>query len=101
MTTYNSTDFDPPAPVASVTLVNEATDQTVSGVLMQLDTGADVSLIPREIADQLDLELSETQYELLSFHGTRSSTAAVQLKMQFGRYTFRGKYLPLNTICLS
>ena len=63
---------------------------------MQLDTGADVSLVPQETANQLDLKLSETQYELLSFDGTRSTAAAVQLSMQFGRYTFRGKYLLID-----
>ena len=96
MTAYNSTQFDPPAPVASVTLINERTEASLSGILMQLDTGADVTLIPQEAVPQLGLTLSETQYELISFDGRRSQTASVQLKMQFGRYTFRGKYLLID-----
>lgn len=66
MTAYNSTQFDPPAPVASVTLINDVTEATLPAVLMQLDTGADVTLIPQEAARQLDLAVSETQYELMS-----------------------------------
>jgi hypothetical protein len=96
MTAYNSTHFDPPAPVASVSLINEVTGESLSDILMQLDTRADVTLIPQEAARLLDLALSETQYELISFDGTRSTTAAVQLKMQLGRYTFRGKYLLID-----
>lgn len=96
MTAYNSTQFDPPAPVASVTLINDVTEATLPAVLMQLDTGADVTLIPQEAARQLDLAVSETQYELMSFDGTRSTVASTQLKMQFGRYTFRGKYLLID-----
>ena len=96
MTAYNSTEFDPPAPVASVTLINEVTNATLPGVQMQLDTGADVTLIPQDAAGQLGLAISETEYELIGFDGSRSTAAAVRLNMQFGRYTFRGKYLLID-----
>ena len=93
MTAYNSVDFEPPAPIALVTLIADTTGKNLPGITMQLDTGADVTLIPQAAIRQLGLGPSETQYELIGFDGTRSMAGAVQLKMKFGRYTFRGTYL--------
>lgn len=53
MTAYNSIDFDPPAPV--VTLRNETTGAEWLNVPMQLDTGADVTLVPQTAVNKLDL----------------------------------------------
>jgi hypothetical protein len=47
MTPYDGVRFDPPAPVALVTVTSEPLGVEVHGVPMLLDTGADVSLLPR------------------------------------------------------
>lgn len=93
MIAYNATEFEPPAPIALVTLVNERNNMAVSGVMMQLDTGADVTLIPDIVVPQLDLDQLNTTYELVGFDGSRSLTSAVHLRMQFDRYAIRGNYL--------
>lgn len=97
MTAYNSTDFDPPAPVAYVTLRNETTGAEWTNVPMQLDTGADVTLVPQAAVDKLGLTIiTDVQYELVGFDGSASFAVAAQLKLVFGRGTFRGRYLLID-----
>jgi len=47
MPSYDASHFDPPAPVARVTLRHPHNGAMVSDVLLLLDTGADVTLLPR------------------------------------------------------
>ena len=47
MPNYESTSFVPPAPVASVTVRNIETGRMIDSVPLLLDTGADVTLLPR------------------------------------------------------
>ena len=51
MPAYESESFDPPAPLARAVVAGAG--QTIADVRMLLDTGADVSVIPRAIAEQL------------------------------------------------
>lgn len=97
MTAYNATDFDPPAPVAYVTLRNEATGAEWSDVPMQLDTGADVTLVPQAAVNKLGLTIiPDMQYELVGFEGSASLAVATELKLLFGRGIFSGRYLLLD-----
>jgi predicted aspartyl protease len=56
MPKYDAENFDPPAPVAHVTLRNPATGASVSNVPMVIDTGADVTLVPRNSVDRLGID---------------------------------------------
>ena len=56
MSSYDATDCDPPAPVAQVTLRNVDSGETVADVLLLLDTGADVTLLPRDTIEQLGVQ---------------------------------------------
>ena len=47
MPEYDATYFDPPAPVAYVTLRNPATGDILPDIPMLMDTGADATLLPR------------------------------------------------------
>jgi hypothetical protein len=86
--------FDPPAPVASVTLRNPHSGATVSDVQLLLDTGADVTLLPRMAVERLGVPLLvNEQYELLGFDGSRSVARVVMLDVLFLRRAFRGRYL--------
>ena len=50
---YDSSGMPPPAPVAIVTLRNSSTAALVSDVALLLDTGADVTLLPRAQSNDL------------------------------------------------
>jgi hypothetical protein len=93
MPDYDSTRFSPPAPVALVTLRNPESGAVKAGVAMLLDTGADVTLFPQVVADELGLSYSANSYELLGFDNNSSITPAVRAEMVFIGLTFRGQFL--------
>jgi hypothetical protein len=93
MPDYDSTRFSPPAPVALVTLRNPESGVMKAGVEMLLDTGADVTLLPRGIADELGLSYSAGSYELVGFENRPSVARAVRAEMVFLGLTFRGQFL--------
>jgi hypothetical protein len=94
MPKYDDVLFSPPAPLATVTLRNPGNGWRVNDVPMLLDSGADVTLIPQIIADQLDIGTgADAHYELTGFDGRVSLAAAVRLEMIFLNKVFRGNYL--------
>jgi len=91
---YDAIQFQPPAPLARVTLRNPDTGALWSDVLMLLDSGADVTLIPRVTLDRLEItSIQDRRYELLGFDGNTSFASVVQLELIFCRRTFRGQFL--------
>ena len=94
MTSYDAARFDPPAPVAKVTLRDLEGTGVVPDVLLLLDTGADVTLLPQTAVERLGVApLSDQRYELMAFDGTMSSAPVVALDMVFLNRVFRGRYL--------
>jgi len=97
MTRYDASRFDPPAPVAEVTLRSPDGGRSVSQVLLLLDTGADITLLPRAAVERLGVEpLADVRYELMGFDGTASFAPAVTLDMVFLNRVFRGRYLLID-----
>ncbi len=73
MPTYDGSLFTPPAPLARVTLRNPETRAVVANVPMLLDTGADVTLLPRDSVDRLGIHVDPDEgYELMGFDGSVS-----------------------------
>jgi hypothetical protein len=100
MPDYEASSFDPPAPIANVTLRNPTNGTSVSNVRLLLDSGADVTLLPQAAVSQLSLtESSAAQYELIGFDGSKSHAAAVTLDMLLLRRAFRGQYLVIDNEC--
>jgi len=65
MAKYDAVRFSPPAPVASVELRQPGTTNAVSDVPMLLDTGADITLLPRNYIDRLQISFDPSQiYDL-------------------------------------
>jgi predicted aspartyl protease len=94
MPSYDASDFDPPAPIARVVLRNPQSGTTVSDVSLLLDTGADITLLPRTAVERLGVPLLPDQrYELMSFDGSKSFAPVVMLDLIFLRRAFRGRYL--------
>jgi hypothetical protein len=65
-------------------------------VRLLIDTGADVTLLPRAAVDFIAIERSGTEYELPGFDGARSTAEAVHADLSFLRRTFRGQYLVID-----
>lgn len=98
MPTYDSTQFDPPAPLARVSLRTLSNGNIVTDVPMLIDSGADLTLIPARFIEDLRLEVDQTEnYELEGFDGNRSMAESVQLELVFLRRSFRGRFLLVNS----
>ncbi len=97
MPNCDSKQFQPPAPVAFVTLRKPNTRIQLSDVPMLLDTGADVTLVPRSALASLEITLSsERSFELMGFDGTRSAASAVELDLVFGQRVFQAQFLLID-----
>lgn len=89
--------YYPPAPIVNVKLRNSKTLETIAGVPMLLDTGADITLLPKSFCDEIGVKISETEsLELEGFNQTISITFYVRLDFIFLNKIFRGKFLVYN-----
>lgn len=97
MPMYDTRSFDPPAPIAYVTIRHPQTKASYSNVPMLLDTGADATLIPRQVINYLNVPIvANNEYELMGFDGTISVTPVVKLELVFCERTFRGQFLLID-----
>lgn len=90
---YDSAWFSPPAPLARVVLREPGGGAAMPDVPMLLDTGADVTLIPKSAVDELGLTPDSESYELMAFDGSRSLAQVVRLDSGFLNKTFKGRFL--------
>ena len=61
MPAYDDRLFFPAAPVVQVKLRRALADQIQHEIVMLIDSGADVTLVPKSAVDSLGLELSATK----------------------------------------
>jgi hypothetical protein len=93
MPCYDASIYDPPAPVAIVSLRASAGGSWVRDVRLLIDTGADITLLPRSGVSRLRVVPQSARYELIGFDGSRRTSQAVELDMLFRTMAFRGRYL--------
>jgi hypothetical protein len=94
MPTYDDHFFNPPAPLARVTIRNSQGGKTVSDVPMLIDSGAHVTLIPQQLVILLGASIEpDTGYEVMGFDGRKSIAQVVSLDLIFLRRAFRGRFL--------
>jgi hypothetical protein len=97
MPTYDASHYFPPAPVAHVTLRDINSAAVIPNVILLIDTGADITLLPRSATEKLGLKpLSGQEYQLRGFDGTPRVVEGVELDMIFLRKAFRGRYLLID-----
>jgi len=97
MPKYDAENFDPPAPVAYVILRNPATGVSLSDVPMLIDTGADVTMLPRTYVNELDIEPAEDKaYEVQGFDEQIRLVQMVQLELIFLKRKFSGQFLLID-----
>jgi hypothetical protein len=93
MPAYDDSRFSPAAPVVRAILRNPQSGATLSDVLMLIDSGADITLLPKGVVVSLGIEALGTSYELMGFDGAKSTAEAVRADLLFLRKTFRGQFL--------
>jgi hypothetical protein len=97
MTAYDGGIFDPPAPLAKVTIRHPSTSATVSDVPMLIDTDADVTLLPLAFVERLGVGgVSHGSYELRGFDGNVSVARAADVDLIFLRRAFKGRFLLID-----
>lgn len=97
MSEYDSENFDPPAPVAHVTLRNPATGDVLTNIPMLIDTGADVTLVPSEAVEKLGIKTEENKaFEVQGYNGETTNLKSARLDLLFLNKTFKGEYLLTN-----
>ena len=97
MPKYDTENFDPPAPVAYVSLRDPATGASLSDVPMLMDTGADVSLLPRSYIEQLGTEpAADVVYEIQGFDGESKPANVIELELIFLGKKFSGQFLLID-----
>ncbi len=84
-----------PAPTARVTFacVGAGPDGTRVESQMLVDTGADVSLIPPAIVDEINASPTGRTMEVVSFDGHKSARPIVAASMHLGRYKINAEFL--------
>ncbi len=97
MPAYDANRFNPPAPLARIILRDQKSGTSLSDVLMLIDTGADVTLVPQVAVNQLGISVDPTQgYELMGFDGNISVAQIVELDLIFLKRAFRGRVLIID-----
>jgi predicted aspartyl protease len=97
MPSYDAVQHEPAAPVARVMLRNPDNTAIVADYVLLMDTGADVTLLPLVVAEQLGVPMvADVQYELAAFDGTKSLVSVALIDMVFLNRVYRGRYLLVN-----
>lgn len=93
MPRYDDRLFAPPAAVLNARLRNPQNDAIIPDVLLLIDSGADVTLLPLGAVNAAELEQTGASYELLAFDGRSSAAVAVRAELLMLGRTFRGQFL--------
>src|SRR6185437_14068090 len=94
MTAYDFRLFDPPAPIAAVTIRNRSSGQEIRDVPMLLDTGADVTLLPQGFVERIGISIDSTNScALKGYDGSESTATVVQAELVFMSRVFRGQFV--------
>jgi predicted aspartyl protease len=91
---YDDRNYQPPASVVSLTLRTlDPQNPITTTVLALIDTGADVTLLPRRAVEQLGLTpQTDESVKLAWFDGSLHSADSVELEAAFQGGRFRGRY---------
>ena len=83
MPAYDDRLFSPAAAVVPVTLRGLHSIKIQSEILMLIDSGADVTLVPKSAVDSLELERSDRRFELVAFDGSKSESEEIHAELTF------------------
>jgi hypothetical protein len=81
-------------------LRNPATHETVTDVRMQIDTGSDLTLVPKSAVDRLGMSASRIgAYELAGFDGRTSTADVLAADLLFLGHSFHGEFVLTDEDC--
>jgi hypothetical protein len=102
MVVYDSDLFDPPAPLAHITLRAIQTRKIIPDGPMLIDSGSDLTLIPETLIAELGPNLdSDKRVELQGFDGRVTVARSVELDLIFLGVTFRGRLAVVDSpVCV-
>ncbi len=63
---------------------------------MLVDTGADLTLVPKVVVDALQLAPTEGRVELGDYDGSPAEAPIVRLVLLFAGRTYRGEYVSID-----
>jgi predicted aspartyl protease len=87
MFTY-STNFEPAAPCLDVTISHPENQESQRIVFTQVDTGADITVIPRDIAIALNLPRAG-EINIEGYDEVQSRVVLYFARLNIGRFSFR------------
>jgi predicted aspartyl protease len=97
MPEYDAENYNPPAPVAYVTLRNPATGDVLTSVPMLIDTGADATLVPSEVVEKLGISVeANNAFEVQGFSGDINYLKSARLELLLLNKAFKGEYLLID-----
>jgi hypothetical protein len=96
MTAYDGERYSPAAAVATVSVRNPDSGATINEVSMLLDSGADISALPKGAVGKLALAFTDSAYEVMAYDNTVRTCRTVRAEVVFMRGRFKGKFVVLE-----
>jgi hypothetical protein len=96
MPAYDGERYSPPAAVAHVTVRNLESGASIDEVSMVLDSGADISALPRAVVESLRLPQGDRTYDVMAYDNSVRSCQAVRAELTFMRGRFGGQFVVLD-----
>lgn len=96
MPAYDRVRFSPAAAVTTVAVRNLDTGATLDNISMLLDSGADISALPKSVVDALSLESADRSYEVMAYDNSVRECRAVRAEVVFARGHFKGQFVVID-----
>lgn len=96
MQAYEAGDFEPPAPVVRAT-VRGPNNAVYHEVPLLIDTGADISLIPLDVANTVEAQTRPSEAPVQFLDGEEITCLQADLTVEFLRYRFSGPFLVVGS----
>jgi len=93
MPAYDIERYSPAAAVAAVSVRNVASGASVDEVSMVLDSGADISALPKAVVDALTLAVGDRAYEVMAYDNSVRVCPTVRAEVVFMRGHFKGQFI--------
>lgn len=88
---YDGSSFHPPAPVVRASVRGRAGRR--NDLLLLVDTGADVTVLPRAAALAVDAEIRDSHVPLRFYDGSLATFEAAEIDLDVLSYRFHGMYV--------